>query len=73
MFEWVLRVIGDGGYAGIATAMFAENVFPPTPSEIIMPLAGFHAARGGRSRTGRLASPSRAAALWRTGSCAALD
>ncbi|MBA3477365.1 MAG: hypothetical protein H0T52_03030 [Lautropia sp.] len=26
--------------------MLAENVFPPIPSEIIMPLAGFTAARG---------------------------
>src|SRR3546814_17002093 len=26
--------------------MFAENVFPPSPSELIMPLAGFTAARG---------------------------
>jgi membrane protein DedA with SNARE-associated domain len=26
--------------------MFAENVFPPIPSELIMPLAGFAAARG---------------------------
>ncbi|MDR5654284.1 DedA family protein [Ruixingdingia sedimenti] len=49
MFEQILRVVGDGGYAGIATAMFAENVFPPIPSEIIMPLAGFHAARGSLS------------------------
>ena len=34
------------GYAGIALLMLLENVFPPIPSEVIMPLAGYTAARG---------------------------
>ena len=34
------------GYFGIVFAMFAENVFPPIPSEIIMPAAGFAASKG---------------------------
>ncbi|MGP9638109.1 DedA family protein [Psychrobacter sp. AOP3-A1-26] len=34
------------GYFGIVFAMFAENVFPPIPSEVIMPAAGFAASRG---------------------------
>ncbi len=34
------------GSLGIALLMVAENVFPPIPSELIMPLAGFSAARG---------------------------
>lgn len=46
MFEQILAVTGDGGYTGIALAMFAENVFPPIPSEVIMSLAGYHAASG---------------------------
>lgn len=29
------------GYFGIVLLMFIENVFPPIPSELIMPLAGF--------------------------------
>ena len=37
------------GTLGIALLMFAENVFPPIPSELIMPLAGFSAARGDRN------------------------
>lgn len=37
---------GYHGYVGILFAMFAENVFPPIPSELIMPAAGFSAARG---------------------------
>lgn len=46
MFETILTVIALTGIVGIALLMFAENVFPPIPSEIIMPLAGFAAARG---------------------------
>ena len=34
------------GYPGVALLMFLENVFPPIPSELIMPLAGFTAGRG---------------------------
>lgn len=46
MAEWVITVIGHFGYAGIALLMLAENLFPPLPSELIMPFAGFLAARG---------------------------
>ena len=46
MFEWVTGIIERTGYLGVAFLMFAENVFPPIPSELIMPLAGFAAARG---------------------------
>ncbi|MFT3689143.1 DedA family protein [Paenirhodobacter sp.] len=51
MLEQILMLVGEGGYTGIAAAMFAENVFPPIPSELIMPLAGFHAARGSMGAT----------------------
>ena len=46
MFDWISGVVDAMGYFGIAFLMFAENVFPPIPSELIMPLAGFNAARG---------------------------
>ena len=46
MAEWVIDTIGRFGYAGIAFLMLAENLFPPMPSELIMPFAGFLAARG---------------------------
>jgi len=46
MFDWISQWIGQSGYLGIALLMFAENVFPPIPSELIMPLAGFDASRG---------------------------
>ena len=37
------------GALGIALLMFLENLFPPIPSELIMPMAGFAAARGEQS------------------------
>ncbi|MDT1061694.1 DedA family protein [Paracoccus sp. CPCC 101403] len=46
MFDWVVSTIDSWGYLGVLLLMLAENVFPPIPSEIIMPLAGFLAGRG---------------------------
>ena len=46
MFDWITGFVERSGYFGIALLMFAENVFPPIPSELVMPLAGFAAARG---------------------------
>lgn len=46
MFDAIVGVIEQGGYLGILFLMFLENIFPPIPSELIMPLAGFLAARG---------------------------
>ncbi|MEB3264995.1 MAG: DedA family protein [Cyanobacteriota bacterium] len=34
------------GYAAVALVMLLENVFPPIPSELIMPLAGFYVHEG---------------------------
>jgi len=41
MTKWILNLIYSTGYFGIVFLMFLENVFPPIPSEYIMPLAGF--------------------------------
>ena len=46
MFDWITSVVSESGYPGIVGLMFAENIFPPIPSELIMPLAGFVAAQG---------------------------
>lgn len=46
MFHHIVDYVSQGGYLGIFLLMLAENVFPPIPSELIMPLAGFVAARG---------------------------
>ena len=34
------------GYGAIFSAMFLENLFPPIPSELIMPLGGFYVQQG---------------------------
>ena len=39
-----MNTIASTGYFGVVFLMFIENVFPPIPSEFIMPLAGFMAA-----------------------------
>ncbi|MDF0602170.1 DedA family protein [Psychromarinibacter sp. C21-152] len=49
MFDWITGLIDGMGPLGVGLLMFLENVFPPIPSELIMPLAGFNAARGDMS------------------------
>ncbi|WP_347454785.1 DedA family protein [Acinetobacter thermotolerans] len=44
--EWIISVMEQLGYWGIALLMFLDNVFPPIPSEIIMPSAGYSASQG---------------------------
>lgn len=39
--EWALGIISTLGYPGLGLVMFLENVFPPIPSEIVLPLAGW--------------------------------
>jgi membrane protein DedA with SNARE-associated domain len=46
MVEWITNTMSSLGYLGIGLLMFAENIFPPIPSELIMPLAGFTVAKG---------------------------
>lgn len=46
MTEWIQNLMGSLGYFGILLLMILENLFPPIPSELILPLAGFTAARG---------------------------
>ena len=46
MAEWITNMMDSLGYWGIGLLMFLENLFPPIPSELIMPLAGFTVAQG---------------------------
>lgn len=46
MFDWITGIIGRLGYVGVAALTFLENVFPPIPSELVIPLAGYVAADG---------------------------
>lgn len=47
-----MGIVSSAGYFGILLLMFIENVFPPIPSEIIMPLAGYMATQGKLSLLG---------------------
>ena len=46
MTGWITSLIDSLGYGGVLFLMVLENVFPPIPSELIMPLAGFLAGQG---------------------------
>lgn len=46
MFDWVVATIEGWGYPGLFALMLLENLFPPIPSEVIMPLAGYLVAEG---------------------------
>lgn len=46
MFDWILSIIEGSGYWGVFFLMVLENIFPPIPSELIIPLVGFSAANG---------------------------
>jgi membrane protein DedA with SNARE-associated domain len=46
MFDRIVEIVSAFGYVGVFLLMLLENIFPPIPSELIMPLAGFVAARG---------------------------
>ncbi|GAB1360877.1 DedA family protein [Rhodobacter sp.] len=63
MFDGLLTLTEQAGYPGIFLAMFAENVFPPIPSEVIMPLGGFQVARGQLSLAGVILAGTAGATL----------
>lgn len=42
----IAEVLRDLGYAGLVALMVLETVFPPIPSEAVLPLAGYFAERG---------------------------
>ena len=46
MMEWITETMEAMDYYAIVFLMFLENVFPPIPSELIMPLAGFIVTQG---------------------------
>ncbi|HET9429470.1 MAG TPA: DedA family protein [Allosphingosinicella sp.] len=56
MADWVIRLIDSTGYVGVFLLMLLETVFPPVPSEVIMPVAGLRAANGPMTLGGVIAS-----------------
>lgn len=53
--SWMADLIGAGGPWGVAALTLLETVFPPIPSEVVIPLAGIAAARGDMSLGGAIA------------------
>jgi membrane protein DedA with SNARE-associated domain len=47
--EWAVGLMDTLGGPGAAIAVGLDNLFPPIPSELILPLAGFSASRGSLS------------------------
>lgn len=56
MTDWIIQTISELGYLGIFLVMLAESIFPPIPSELIIPFAGFAAANGDLNFFGVLAA-----------------
>lgn len=52
--QWVQGVMSSWGYVGLALLLVLENLFPPIPSEVVLPLAGFFVGRGDFSFWGAL-------------------
>ena len=52
MGDWITDTITRMGELGVFLLTLLETVFPPIPSELVMPLAGYIASRGGMSLWG---------------------
>lgn len=46
MYDAIVWILAQLGGLGVFLLMFVENLFPPIPSEVILPLAGYWAAKG---------------------------
>lgn len=44
--QWAVDAVRAGGPLGLTAVMLVENLFPPIPSEAVLPLAGFLVERG---------------------------
>ena len=55
MQEAFFQFISDFGYFAVAALILLENVFPPIPSEVILPLSGFLATQTDMSLGGVIA------------------
>jgi len=46
LHDWATHIVESLGYIGVAALIALEQIFPPIPSELILPLAGFVAGEG---------------------------
>jgi len=54
--DWALSVMEQWGYPGVALLVLLENLFPPIPSEVILPFAGFLTTRSSVTILGMVAA-----------------
>ncbi|WDQ15017.1 DedA family protein [Rhodopirellula sp. P2] len=46
MDQWIKTILEEFGAIGVGALMLLENVFPPIPSELVMPWAGYSVSQG---------------------------
>ncbi|KAA5542611.1 DedA family protein [Roseiconus nitratireducens] len=49
MTSWIQEFLEQFGAAGVGALMLLENIFPPIPSEVVMPWAGYSVSQGNMS------------------------
>src|SRR5262245_5339474 len=55
---WAAEIVRRWEYVGVFALTLLENVFPPLPSDLIIPLAGFVTLRGELDLIGTIAAAS---------------
>jgi membrane protein DedA with SNARE-associated domain len=63
MSDWIVGLIDQSGYLGVGFLMFLETLFPPIPSEVIMPVAGVAVGQGKLTLAGTIAAGTAGAML----------
>lgn len=46
IIDWIVSLMDTLGAPGVGIAILLENLFPPIPSEVVLPLGGFTVAQG---------------------------
>ncbi|MDN5706171.1 MAG: DedA family protein [Corynebacterium casei] len=49
IIDWIIQLMEVLGAPGVGIAILLENLFPPIPSEVVLPLAGFTISQGSLS------------------------
>ena len=52
LLNWIVGLVDTLGYPGLAIVVALENIFPPIPSEAVLPLAGYLVSQGRMSLVG---------------------
>jgi len=63
VLSWASGAIRSAGYGGLGAMIALETIFPPIPSEVVLPLAGFEVQRGQLAFAGALAAATCGALL----------